>query len=280
MTNQKLTVYLDKGAIGAFDLLKGSKDYQICYSEATLFDLLNDHTESCYKELKQLTGADARYLYKRDGEVSYEHGNAATFMSKLNTIEIDAMAKVYQFLNGGGQSNFLDVFKHQISTFLNTEIETQDQSDRVINAIVAHEGFLPLKDQTPNNWYRELQRATKTWSQDKRATLRTVFAQDPDMARGLEPFFPQSIPDPEKIQLAALMLGILQLGSDKGITSPNELVSEKAAINGYVDCMHIMFGLTCDVFITTDKATRRRFDILNEFWNCNRISALLERKTK
>ncbi len=57
------TLYLDKGALGVFDLHKVSAHFQICYSEATLLDLLNDKSGVRDAELNALNEIRAVYLF-------------------------------------------------------------------------------------------------------------------------------------------------------------------------------------------------------------------------
>ncbi len=136
----------------------------------------------------------------------------------------------------------------------------------------------PLKSQKSDQWRIELQMATKFWSQAQGVTLRSVLDQNPDLSCELKEYFPDTVPKPEQIQLAAMLLGVLQMGSDRGILSPDDGKSGKAARNGYVDCLHIMFGLHCHFFLTTDKATLRRFYLLNDYWQLGRKCALVSKQ--
>lgn len=269
------TLYLDKGALGTFELHKISDHFQICYSEATLFDLLNDKSGFRDSELSALNDVRALYYYRDADQVFSIHANAIEMMNKVEPFELDFMAVLYRFLNGGGTSSLFDTLHHQLSILLNVDDEIREVGQDLLTNFASDETLEPLKGQYSDRWRVELQRATKAWSQTQDITLRSVFEQNPNLARELAEYFPDTAPNPEQIQTAAMVLGILQMGSDKGILSPDDGRSGKAARNGYVDCLHIMFGLHCQIFLTTDKATLRRFSLLNDFWQLDRQCALV-----
>lgn len=275
MNELKPTLYLDKGALGSLDLRKVSDDFQVCYSEATLFDLLNDQSVIREQELSTLNEVGALYFFRDSEQVHSIHGDAMELMKKVDRLELEFMVGAYRFVNGGGTPSLFDILHHQLSTLLNFNVETRDVAQEVLSSVATDQTLEPLKGLKSEQWRIEMQRATKSWSQAQEITLRSVLDQNPDLSCKLKEFFPDTVPKPEKIQLAAMLLGVLQMGSDKGILSPDESKSGKAARNGYVDCLHVMFGLHCHVFITTDKATLRRFYLLNDYWQLGRKCALL-----
>lgn len=278
MDEVRRTLYLDKGALGLFDLHKLSANFQICYSEATLLDLLNDKSGVRDAELSALNEVRAIYLYKESDQVRAVHADAQEVMESVDPLELEFMSNLYRFLNGGGTLTLFDVMHHQLSTLLNSDDETRDAGEVLLQSVVSDQSLEALKEQTPRSWHIELQKATKSWSQSQVATLRSVLNQNPELAHELKEYFPDKPQSPEQIQLAGMLLGILQMGSDRGIVSPNDERSEKAARNGYIDCLHIMFGLHCQVFLTTDKATLRRFQLLNDFWQFERQCALVSKR--
>lgn len=278
MSDLKPTLYLDKGALGAFDLHRLSDRFQICYSEATLFDLLNDRSGLRESELSALNDVGALYFYRGSDQLLAIQADAIELMRNVDPLEVDFMPDLYRFMNGGGKSSLFDQLHHQLSALLNIDDEIKEVGQELLTNLASDQTLVALKNQYPDQWRVELQRATKSWSQQQDVTLRSVFEQNPDLARELSGYFSIHTPTPEHIQIAAMMLGILQMGSDRGILSPDDAKSRKAARNGYVDCLHIMFGMHCQFFLTTDKATLRRFRLLNDFWQLNRQSALVSKQ--
>ena len=279
MEKVKPALYLDKGVIGLFDLFKLSDNFQICFSEATLFDLLNDKSDLREMELGLLNEVKALYLYRdRDSDqVVPIHTDAIELMKNVDPTELELMVEPYRFMNGGGKSSMFDTLHHSLATFFNIDDDIRNFGPVFLELIESDKSLELSKDQFPDMWRRELQSATKSWSQKQNMTLHSLFEQNPELALALEEYFPRTTPTPTIVHLAAMLLGILQMGSDRGIHSPDDLKSTKAARNGYVDCLHIMFGLHCHVFFTTDKATLRRFRLLNDFWGFKKSSALVSK---
>ena len=277
MGEPRPTLYLDKGAIGFLDLRNLSDEYQICYSEATLFDLLNDQSGNRDIELRALNDASALYLYRDSDKVLSTQTDAIELMKEVDPLEIQVMSNAYRFINGGGSLTLFDVMHHQLSTLLSADDEIWDASQGFLGSFAADHTLEPLKAQKSDRWRVELQRGTKSWSQAQDTTLRSLFDKNPALSEELKEYYPETVPSPEKIQLAAMLLGVLQMGSDKGILSPDDEKSGKVARNGYVDCLHIMFGLHCCEFITTDKATFRRFHLLNDYWELQRKCSLISK---
>ncbi|WP_103332828.1 hypothetical protein [Pseudotabrizicola formosa] len=275
MIELKPTLYLDKGALGAFDLNSLSDYFQICYSEATLFDLLNDRTDLGEGELRTLNDIRALYYYRDSDRILSTEANAIDLMRKIEPLELEIMASAYRFVNGGGAQSLFDVLHNQLSALLNADKDNAGTTQLIVESLVSDQTLQPLKYQKSEQWHIELQRATKCWSQKQDFTLRSIFDQHPDLYLELKYYFPDKVPRPEQVQLAAMLLGVLQMGSDKGILSTNDDKSRKAAVNGYVDCLHVMFGLHCQYFLTTDKATLRRFRLLNDYWQLERKCALV-----
>lgn len=279
MDELKPSLYLDKGALGTVDLQRVSENFQIFYSEATLFDLLNDNSGARDLELDELNKAHALYLYREADQILAVHADAKELMRKIDPLELEIMGNCYRFLNGGGTLSLFDVMHHQLSVLLKLDDEIQDAGQLVLQSISSDQSLEPLKKLKAEKWRIELQKATNSWSQSQDATLRSVLNDNPELAQQLKEYFPDTLQSPEQIHLAAMLLGALQMGSDRGIVSPRNEKSEKAARNGYIDCLHIMFGLHCQIFLTTDKATLRRFHLLNDFWRLARLSALVSKQS-
>lgn len=277
MGDLRPTLYLDKGALGALDLHRVSEHFQICYSEATLFDLLNDKSGHRESELGALNDVRALYHYRDSDQVLSVQADANELMRRVDPLELEIMGNTYRFLNGGGTLSLFDVMHHQLSTLLNFDDEIRDAGQVILQSVASDQTLEPLKRHKSDEWHIELQKATKSWSQSQDVTLRSVLNQNPELAQELKEYFPDKAQTPEQIQLAAMLLGVLQMGSDRGIVSPNGEKSEKAARNGYVDCLHVMFGLHCQFFLTTDKATFRRFHLLNDFWQLERECMLVSK---
>ena len=277
MNELKPTLYLDKGAIGAFDLKALSDHFQICYSEATLFDLLNDKSGLRDLELSALNDVGALYYYRDSDQVSSIQADASELMRKFDPVELKIMVDLYRFVNGGGTHSLFDLLHHQLSNLFDIDDGIEGVGREFLRSAVSDQTLETLKNQKSDQWRIDLQRATKSWNQTQNATLSSVFEQNSDLFSELKEYFPETAPEPEKIQIAAMLLGVLQMGSDKGILSPDNERSGKAATNGYVDCLHVMFGLHCQIFLTTDKATLRRFCLLNDYWKLGRKCALVSR---
>lgn len=265
MSEPKPTIYLDKGVYGAISLAAINDYFEICYSEAILLDLISDQSGAREKELRLLNEVGATYLYRESDRIAAAHVDALELMENTNSFELEMMADVYRFFNGGGELNLFEVLQHQLSTFVGTDNELQDMSHILLRGLSSDRALSSLKSHDSRKWQSERQKATRPWTQKDDISLKSALAQIPDLNQ-LKEFFPESLDKPQQIHLAALLLGILGLGSDKGITSPIDDRSRKAARNGYIDALHIMFGLHCHVFLTTDKATLRRFRLLRDFW--------------
>lgn len=276
MGEPKPTLYLDKGVFGSLDLFKVSESFKVCYSEATLLDLRNDLTSSKETELRSLNEIEALYLYRDGEQISCRHDDALALMNQVDHLELDAMTNLYRFLNGGGSMNLLEVFIQQLTVLRKAANISGEQWSQMTDAEtnLATE-IATLSSQSSDDWHRERQKATKPWSQDIDVTLREVLSKIPGQDRDIMMYFPESVPSYEYVQLAAMLLGVLQLGTDRGILSADDVRSQKAARNGYVDCLHIMFGLHCNLFLTSDRATFRRFRLLNDYWQLERQCGLV-----
>ena len=115
MSELRATLYLDKGALGLLDLRSVSDHFRVCYSEATLFDLLNDQSGIRNSELSMLNEVGALYLYRNSDQVLSIEDDAIELMKKVDPLELEIMAGAYRFVNGGGKLSLFDILHHQLS---------------------------------------------------------------------------------------------------------------------------------------------------------------------
>lgn len=269
----KPKAYLDKGAIGVIRMnLFAEFGWDLCYSEATLMDMKNDRTSSHERELDALSDSKALYLFRDGKQVLSRSGDSREEFARTDRLEVEVMANLYRFINGGGPEHSLwDVLQAQIDRFSADDPPLRSVFESVETARITDAERIQMQEQLASDLRRGQQRATKSWNQNATATLADVFEAHPKMCEEIEGIFPKTPGDFEQVHVATMMLGALQLGQDKGITSPQEDRSRGAAERGYIDCLHIAFGLHCDLFITNDKATFRRFQLLNDFWKLGKI---------
>jgi hypothetical protein len=271
-------IYFDKGALSLLSPLGENREYDICYSEALLLDLKSDETQSKFDELDLLNSSGAFYLFRDETVVDAKRTDAREEFANTSTFEVEAMSGIYRFLNGGGESSFSGVMNDQFAVFrekLNETIGSSAVSELQSQFEMAT-AELPV-GQTAADWHREVQSATKDWGQDQTIGLAQVFESHPELADLRSEFFPSKLPNFDQIQIAAMLLGSLHLGQDKGINSPLEQKSTKAAWNGYIDCLHVTYGMSCDVFLSTDKATIRRYKLLSDYWGLDRAIGTVEK---
>lgn len=275
--------YLDKGAFNAINLKTlSSHGFQIFFSEAILLDLKNDRTEIYKRELEEINNSDAIYLFTNDNKIYGERRDALMEFLSVDRSIPEIIAPAYRFMNGGGPEHSLsEAMSHQIKLLSNLiqRHSTENISaalEELVKSIPSEER--ELMDSIKSSKLRsELQSIGKPRTNNTTKRTDIDFAPSPEttsILRRLLPEFPTTF---NEIVQSALLLGSIQLGQDKGITSPKDEKSLAAAENGYIDCLHIAYALHCDLFFTSDKSTLTRFKILSRHWNLKANAILVEK---
>lgn len=96
-------------------------------------------------------------------------------------------------------------------------------------------------------------------------TLRSFLdRQGLDGRTALERFFPDKVfVGVNERANAALMLNFFLTKPAKGIRATDAAASEREV----VDAFHIAHGLACDLFLTADQSTHKKFNLLATHWN-------------
>lgn len=276
-------IYLDKGVFKKFNpITLSSHGFQVCFSQAVLLDLKNDKTDSYKVELEGLTNSKALFLYENDGNVYGEERDALKEFYSIDRSVVNFIAPAYRFINGGGPEHSLfDAMEQQmrlISSLFN-DIEGEEilrVTQKMIEDIPAEEKD-SMKSIKSSNLRSEIQAATQKWSKKAKGCEPFDLEAHPEAKSALKHLLPDYPSNFSEILHSAMLLGSRQIGPDRGITSPQHEKSLSAAQNGYIDCLHIAYGLHCDLFITSDCGTFIRFNVLKDLWNLKKHAALCEK---
>jgi hypothetical protein len=231
--------------------------FSCAYSEATLMDLRS--AAGCTQELDYLNNAEAYFLHEIDGRLEGWVDCPHSRFTDQDRLFPDVMGPILNRTVGGGAGEGDRAFFRDL-------LGKYETLARYLDA---------LTEDLPNG------NGKKTFGKffemipkigEAQSLSAYIDNQDPPARHVLYETFPQTLP--ETVGGRAIVAIALNLISPaKGIRKE----TPDAAGRETIDALHIAYGLGCDLFLTYDKATHKKYNLLAEHWRTRGRAYLVER---
>lgn len=222
--------------------------FAFAYSPATLMDLKSAKFQEL--ELSFLSDFQAYYLHEMDGQLVGTICDPFEKFAQEDRVFPQIMGQLINRMVGGGSvQSDRDFFSNLLGVGLNSSM---------IELLLTEQDY---PDVGKSAYQKSFEKMPKMMSGENLSEF--LGRQDSNAYRGLIQVFPEKVPESSDARaLSALLLNFIVPTPAKGIRSEKPEPSERES----VDSLHIAYGLGCCAFLTHDRATHEKYNLLANYW--------------